>query len=76
MYPPILRVHLKEKSVKDLPNDAYVMFLCFLYSPAWRMAYSYNLGHPSMCPPISVSVTFYSTVRVSSTPPTAFKVMV
>ena len=30
MYPPILRVHLKQRSVKDLSNDAYAMLLCFL----------------------------------------------
>ena len=30
MYPPILNVHLKKRSVKDLSNDAYVIFLMVL----------------------------------------------
>ena len=31
MYPPILRVHLKKRSAKDLSNDSYAMFLCVFF---------------------------------------------
>ena len=38
MYPPILRVH-KQRSAKDLSNDAYAMFLCFLFLILFAKAY-------------------------------------
>ena len=51
--------------------------ISFFNSPSRRGEgyISFTLRHPSVQPSVCPSVTFYSTVRVSATLPTTFKVM-
>ena len=39
MYPPILRVHLKKRSAKDVSNDVYVYFGEFYFLIFFTKAY-------------------------------------
>ena len=48
MYPPILKVQLKQSSAKDLSNDAYAIFCsCFFFLSfsikAYAVGYSFEL---------------------------------
>ena len=64
-----------QAKMEDSESDVF-------YAPAmkWRKAYRFTLHHTYVCVSVHVSVcpsvTLYSTVCVSTSPPTVFKVMV
>ena len=52
------------------------IFLPVCPATKWRMAYSFTLRHMFLRQTMRLSITLYSIVRVSATPPTVFKLLV
>ena len=49
MYPPIQRVLLKKRSVKELSNDAYAMFLWVCFSEFLYKVDAIQMGIHNIC---------------------------